>query len=49
MGQSKLSSVLFNIRLIVFEVCETIIFISLVLVLALFSIKHIVEFGRHML
>jgi hypothetical protein len=45
MGKSGLSRHLYRIRLLVFEVCETAIFVVLVLVLAIYSIKHIVEFG----
>jgi F0F1-type ATP synthase membrane subunit c/vacuolar-type H+-ATPase subunit K len=49
MGRSQLSGRLFRIRLIVFELCETIVFVAFVLALAIFSIMHIIEFGRHLL
>ena len=49
MGHSQFSERLFKIRLFVFEVCETIVFIAFVLALAVFSIIHIIEFGRHLL
>lgn len=49
MEQDRFSNRLFHIRLVVFEVCETIIFVTLVVALAIFSIMHIIEFGRHLL
>jgi hypothetical protein len=38
-----------KIRLFVFEVCETIVFVALILVLTIYSLVHIYEFGRHIL
>jgi hypothetical protein len=40
---------LFRIRLLIFEVCETIVFAAIVVVLAIFTIKHIIEFGMSLL
>jgi hypothetical protein len=45
MGQTQFSNRLFRIRLLVFEICETAIFVALVLTLAIYSITHIVQFG----
>lgn len=47
MGRSQFNSWLFQIRLWIFEVCETVIFIVLVVALAIYSIRHIIEFGSH--
>jgi hypothetical protein len=46
---SDFSNLLFRIRLLVFEVCETLVFTALVLCLAFYTIKHIVEFGWKLL
>jgi hypothetical protein len=49
MGKPYFSNLLFRISLYVFEVCETIVFVALVLALAIYTIEHIVEFGRTIL
>jgi hypothetical protein len=49
MSHSDLNEQLTMIRLIVFEVCETLIFVAFVLALAIFSLIHIYQFGRHLL
>ena len=45
MGQSRFRNRLFQFRLIVFEVCETVLFVTLILALTAYSLKHIVQFG----
>jgi hypothetical protein len=49
MGQAGFSRRLFRIRLYVFEICETAIFVALVLALAIYSIERIIAFGRNLL
>ena len=45
MEQSRFSNRLFQIRLLVFEICETLIFLALVLALAAYSLIHIYQFA----
>ena len=49
MGLSAFSRRLFRIRLFIFEVCETVVFAALVVFLAIYTIMHMIEFGRHLL
>ena len=45
MGQMEVVSLLSQIRLYTFEVCETVVFIALAISLTIHTIKLIVEFG----
>jgi hypothetical protein len=49
MGMSAFSRRLFRIRLLIFEVCETLVFAALVVFLAIYTIMHMIELGRHLL
>jgi hypothetical protein len=49
MGLSAFSRRLFRIRLFIFEICETVVFAALVVFLAVYTIMHMIEFGRHLL
>ena len=46
MGASDFSHILFLVRMYVFEVCETFLFIALAVGLTVHTVRLIVEFGR---
>jgi hypothetical protein len=49
MGSPGFSRRLFRIRLLIFEICETLVFAAFVLFLAFYTIMHMIEFGKHLL
>jgi len=46
MGQPQFHEFLFQLRLYIFDFCETLLFIALALSLTIHTIRRIIEFGR---
>jgi hypothetical protein len=46
MGSSDFSHFLFLVRFYVFEVCETLLFITFLIALMWHTIRRIIQFGR---
>jgi hypothetical protein len=47
MGNDRIRRFLFRLRLTIFEICETAVFVVFVLFLAIYAIVHIIQLGRN--